>query len=285
MKRFVGPLLSLPATVWVIVLLFIPVGFIGAYSVNLMSLFPEEQGGLSTEKWREFVTGESPYLRLFGDSFMLATTVALVCVVLAFPLAYFLAKLAMKRRYLLLLLLTAPALVSYLLRVIAWKVILGDEGVINSFAFWTGLRAEGDPIPQLLYSRFAVMIILIYGWLPFAALPMYAVISNLDPAPVEAAVDLGSSRWGAFWRVTAPLSLPGVIAAFVAVFTPTLGEFIAPQLVGGTSTYLYGNAVSSLFGQDFDWRTGSVLALFLFLFALVALAILARVRLVKDLAT
>jgi spermidine/putrescine transport system permease protein len=162
------------------------------------------------------------------------------------------------------LLLIAPFLTSYLLRVLAWKVILGDHGVINSFLFWTGARSPDHPISQLLYSRFAVMLVLGYIWLPFVALPIFVSLESLDRRLLEAASDLGASRLQAFRKITLPLSLPGVFAAFLFVFIPTLGEFITPSLVGGTSGYMYGNQIVDLFGTGFpDWQTGSVLALFL----------------------
>ncbi len=149
----------------------------------------------------------------------------------------------------LLLVLIAPFLTSYLLRVLAWTVILGDRGVVNSFLFWTGLRSPDHPISQLLYSRFAVMLVLGYIWLPFVALPIFVSLESLDRRLLEAASDLGASRLQAFWRVTLPLSAPGVAAAFLFVFIPTLGEFITPSLVGGATGYMYGNQIVDLFGN------------------------------------
>ena len=194
----------------------------------------------------------------------MALVVSVLVVLVAYPLAYFLALSGTKRKYVLLLLLIAPFLTSYLLRVLAWKVILGDQGVVNSFLFWTGLRAPDHPLSQLLYSRFAVVLVLGYVWLPFVALPIFVTLENLDPRLLEAASDLYANRLEAFRRVTLPLSLPGVAAAFLFVFIPTVGEFITPSLVGGTSGYMYGNQIVDLFETGFpDWQTGSVLAIFL----------------------
>jgi len=156
-------------------------------------------------------------------------------------------------------------------------VILGDQGVINTFLFWTGLRADGHPISALLYSRFAVMLVLGYVWLPFAALPIFVTLENLDARLLEAASDLYASRLQAFRRVTLPLSMPGVVAAFLFVFIPTVGEFITPSLVGGTGGYMYGNQIVDLFGTGFpDWETGSVLALFLLVVVAVLTGVFAR---------
>src|SRR5690348_15621205 len=190
--------------------------------------------------------------------------VSAVVVALAYPVAYYLALSGTKRKYVLLLVLIAPFLTSYLLRVLAWKVILGNQGVLNSFMYWTGLRSQDHPISQLLYSRFAVMLVLAYVWVPFVALPIFVSLESIDRRLLEAASDLFASRRQAFLRVTLPLSLPGVVAAFLFVFIPTLGEFITPSLVGGTSGYMYGNQIVDLFGTGFpDWETGSVLAIFL----------------------
>jgi spermidine/putrescine transport system permease protein len=209
--------------------------------------------------------------------------VSSVVVGLAYPVAYFLALSGTKRKYVLLLVLIAPFLTSYLLRVLAWKVILGSQGVVNSFLSWTGIRSPDHPISQLLYSRFAVMIVLAYVWLPFVALPIFVSLEGLDRRLLEAASDLGASRLQAFRRVTLPLSLPGVAAAFLFVFIPTVGEFVTPSLVGGTSGYMYGNQVVDLFGTGFpDWRTGAVLALFLLAVVGALAAVFARFLQVRQ---
>ncbi len=185
--------------------------------------------------------------------------VSAIIVALAYPLAYYLALSRTKRKYVLLLLLIAPFLTSFLLRVLAWKVLLGDEGPINSALGWMGV----GPF-SLIYTRFAVLLVLGYIWLPFVALPIFVSLESLDRRLLEAASDLGASRLQAFFRITLPLSVPGILAAFLFVFIPTLGEFITPSLVGGPNGYMYGNQIVDLFGTGFpDWRTGAVLALFL----------------------
>jgi spermidine/putrescine transport system permease protein len=271
-------LLGLPL-LWLGVFFVAPVAIVALYSLNVLSLFPEAHG-FTFDAWREF-THDHVYLRLFWKSVQMSLVVSIVIVVLAYPLAYYLALSGTKRKYVLLLLLIAPFLTSYLLRVLAWKVILGDHGVVNSFLFWAHLRSAEHPLSQLLYSRFAVMIVLAYIWLPFVALPIFVSLENLDRHLLEAAADLGASRLRAFWLVTLPLSLPGVIAAFFFVFIPTIGEFVTPSLVGGASGYMYGNQIVDLFGTGFpDWETGSVLALFLI--GVVALLTLAFSRFLQP---
>ena len=239
-----------------------PIGIVGAYSLDVFSIYPGKHP-VTWSGWDDFFHS-AIYLKLFWKSVRLSLLVSVIVVVLAYPVAYFLALSGTKRKYVLLLILIAPFLTSYLLRVLAWKVILGSNGVLNSFLFWTGIRSPDHPISQLLYSKFAVVLVLIYVWLPFVALPIFVSLESLDRRLLEAATDLGATRWQAFLRVTLPLSTPGVIAAFLFVFIPTVGEFVTPSLVGGTSGYMYGNQISDLFSTGFpDWRTGSVLALFL----------------------
>src|ERR671927_526843 len=254
-------LLGLPLA-WLALFFLVPIAIVAAYSFDVYSLDPGPHG-FTLQAWHDFLHG-SVYLGLFWKSVKMSLIVSTIIVLLAYPLAYYLALSGTKRKYVLLLLLIAPFLTSYLLRVLAWKVILGNQGVVNSFLFWTGLRSPDHPLSQLLYSRFAVMLVLGYVWLPFVALPIFVSLESLDRRLLEAATDLGASRLQAFRRITLPLSAPGVVAAFLFVFIPTLGEFVTPSLVGGASGYMYGNQIVDLFGTGFpDWETGSVLALFL----------------------
>jgi spermidine/putrescine transport system permease protein len=260
---------------WLVVFFLVPIAIVAAYSFDVYSLDPGPHS-FTLDAWRAFVHS-SVYLALFWKSVKMSLTVSAIIVLLAYPLAYYLALSGTKRKYILLLLLIAPFLTSYLLRVLAWKVILGNEGVINSFLVWTGLRSPDHPISQLLYSRFAVMLVLGYVWLPFVALPIFVSLESLDRRLLEAASDLGASRLQAFRKVTLPLSLPGVAAAFLFVFIPTLGEFVTPSLVGGASGYMYGNQIVDLFGTGFpDWETGSVLSIFLLLVVATLTVVFAR---------
>jgi spermidine/putrescine transport system permease protein len=269
-------LLGLPIG-WLAVFFVAPIAIVAAYSVDVLTLFPGSHG-FTLSAWHAFLHS-SVYLRLFWSSVKLSLTVSAVVVALAYPLAYYLALSGTKRKYVLLLLLIAPFLTSYLLRVLAWKVLLGDEGPINTFLSWVGLH----PL-SLIYTRFAVVLVLGYIWLPFVALPIFVSLESLDRRLLEAASDLGASRLQAFRRVTLPLSLPGVFAAFLFVFIPTLGEFVTPSLVGGASAssgYMYGNQIQDLFVRGFpDWETGSVLAIFLL--AVVTLLTVAFARFLQP---
>ncbi len=255
-------LLGLPVA-WLALFFVVPIGIVAAYSIDALylPLFPGEHP-ITFQAWHDFLHS-STYLGLFWKSVKMSLIVSAVVVLAAYPLAYYLALSGTKRKYVLLLVLIAPFLTSYLLRVLAWKVLLGDEGPLNSFLFWTGLRSPDNPV-TLIDTRFAVMLVLGYIWLPFVALPIFVSLEGLDRRLLEAASDLGASRLQAFRRITLPLSAPGVFAAFLFVFIPTLGEFVTPSLVGGTNGYMYGNQIVELFQTGFpDWQTGSVLALFL----------------------
>jgi spermidine/putrescine transport system permease protein len=264
-----GPLL------WIVVFFVIPVIFVAAYSVGAVQIFPSDSG-LSLHDWQRFLQGQSIYLSLFWKSIRISLIVSVIVVVLSYPVGYFLALFVKKRKYVLLLLIISPFLTSYLLRVLAWKVILGEHGVVNSFLVWAGARPPDDAIPWLLYSQFTVVLVLVYVWVPFVALPIFVSLENLDRSLLEAAGDLGASRWRTFVRVTLPLSVPGIMAAFVFVFVPTIGEFVTPLLVGGTKGYLYGNAINDLFTKGLDWQSGSVLAFFLLFVVAVLMAIFGR---------
>jgi spermidine/putrescine transport system permease protein len=281
-RRETAALLA-PPLLWLTLFFLVPVGFVAAYSVGAIRIFPTDLG-VSFDDWRRFLGGDSVYLALFWKSVRVSLTVSLVVVVLAYPVGYFLALCAGKRKYVLLLLIIAPFLTSYLLRILAWKVILGDHGAVNSLLYSIHVRQPGHPVPWLLYSQFTVVLVLIYVWVPFVALPIFVSLNNLDRSILEAAGDLGAGRWRTFMRVTLPLSAQGVAAAFVFVFVPTIGEFVTPQLVGGTGGYLYGNAINDLFTHGLDWQSGSVLAFFLLVVVGVLMAVFGRYVRVRNVA-
>src|ERR671935_75187 len=220
---------------WLGMFFVLPIAIVAAYSFDVYSLLPVKHG-FTLEAWHAFIHS-SVYLALFWKSVKMSLIVSAAVVVLAYPVAYYLALSGTKRKYVLLLLLIAPFLTSYLLRVLAWKVILGNQGVVNTFLFWTGLRSPDHPLSQLLYSRFAVMLVLGYVWLPFVALPIFVSLESLDRRLLEAATDLGASRLEAFVRVTLPLSAPGVFAAFL------LSPLVIPYLVFGISLLLLFQAI------------------------------------------
>ncbi len=215
------------------------------------------------------ITSDNPSITLFFRSISTSLTVSIVAVLMAFPVAYYLAFCRGKSKYTWLVIVIAPFLTSYLLRVLAFKVILTDDGLVNTFLFDTGLRTQGHQVSWLLYTQFTVLLVLLYAWVPFVALPIFVALENMDRRLLEAATDLGASRMRAFAKITLPIAAPGVVAAFLFVFIPTIGEFVTPQLVGGSKGYLFGSAIADDFGQNSDWQSGAVLALFLMLVVLL----------------
>jgi spermidine/putrescine transport system permease protein len=281
-------LLSLPVF-WLLLFFLVPVILVAMYSVGLLTFFPTYDKYLSLEAWRRFL-GSSTYLGtpwsrgLFWKSMKMSLGVSITCVLLSYPVAYMLALVAGRRKYTLLLVIIVPFLTSYLLRVLAWRVILNPQGVIQ-----TGLRAAGllnteQTIPWMFNSIFAVYLVLAYVWVPFVALPIFVSLESLDLHMLEASSDLGASRWTTFRRVTLPMSLPGVIAAFVFVFIPTIGEYVTPQLVGGKSGQMFGNVIQSDFAQSFDWQLGSAMSMFLIFAVAIMLAIFGRYLNVRTVA-
>jgi len=272
-KRWLRPgkgALVLPPLVFVGVLLLLPVAFITLYSLGLRTNIPGAPTALSLTDWKDFlVGGGSAFRGRFVYSMEVALFVSALTTIAAYPLAYFLSFVARRRRYALLLVLLAPFFTSYLLRVIAWQIILNNNGVINSLLWTLHLRPHGNAISWLIYSNFSIALVLFYTWIPFVSLPIFVVLENMDHRLQEAAADLGASRITTFWRVTFPLSLPGVIAGFVFVLIPTTGEFITPLLVGGPNNQLFGNSIQAFFGTTPDWNYGSVLAIALIVVVIV----------------
>jgi spermidine/putrescine transport system permease protein len=267
----------LPPLVFVGVLLLLPVAFIALYSVGLRTNIPGMPTAFSMSNWSDFLTGGGGAFRSrFIYSMEIALLVSVLATIAAYPLAYFLAFVARRRRYALLLVLLAPFFTSYLLRVIAWQIILNNDGVVNSLLWTLHLRPHGSAISWLIYSNFSVALVLFYTWIPFVSLPIFVVLENMDRRLQEAAEDLGASKATTFWRVTLPLSLPGVVAGFVFVLIPTTGEFITPLLVGGPNNQLFGNSIQAFFGDTPNWNYGSVLAIGLIAVVIVLTLVFGR---------
>jgi spermidine/putrescine transport system permease protein len=270
-------LVAVSPSVYVMLVLMVPIVLIGLYSFGLMTNVVGTHTAFSTADWKDFLTaGGNPFRSRFFTSMAVTLVVSCVATIGAYPLAYFLAFVAGRHRYTVLLAILAPFFTSYLLRVIAWQVILNNNGVVNSALWQLGLRAHGHAITWLIYSKFSVALVLFYAWVPFVALPIFVVLDNLDHSVLDAAYDLGAGRLQTFLRVTLPLSLPGVAAGFVFVLIPTTGEFIAPLLVGGPSSQLFGNSIQAFFSDTPDWNYGAVLAITLVAVVLVLLAVFGR---------
>ena len=273
-RRGAAWLLVVPPLAWLVLFFLVPLALIAAYSLRAGTgvIAPDEPWVFSLEQFSE-VLGTPAFVRLLGMSVLVAVAVAALATLAAYPIAYFLTFRAGTRAPLYLTLLLIPFAVSYLLRVMAWKLMLGPQGGINSLLSWVGLTDE--PLGLLLYSRPAVIITLVYIWIPFATLPIYAAMQRIQRGQLEAAADLGAGPWARFVRVTVPLSLPGALAAFFMVFIPTVGEYVTPALVGGTDGIMYGNIIQGFFTRSANWAVGSAMAMIMLTLTslLVALAV------------
>ena len=190
-----------------------------------------------------FLLGDVIYAEIFARSFAVAALTTLICIVLAYPLAWLIARSPRQRRDFLVLLVILPFASNFLVRIYAWIMLLGPAG--------------------LLYTPFAVVAGLVYVHLPFMVLPLYTNLEKHDPALLEAAQDLGANAWTRFWRVTFPLSLPGIFSGSALVFIPVLGMFAVPELLGGTGDILIGNLIKEQFLDNRDWPLGSALSILL----------------------
>lgn len=267
--------LSVPATAALVAFLVVPLALMVSISVR-----PELTSDIfgpfePTLQHYEQVAAVGGYWQVLQTSALMAFAVAVVATTLAYPIAYFLAFRAGPRAGLYLILLLVPFWTSYLLRVMAWKLMLGSNGVINEVL--TGVGLIDEPLRALLYSRTTVVITLVYVWIPFATLPILAVLGRIDVKLHDAAADLYASPLQQFRRVTLPLSLPGLAAAFLMVFIPTVGEYVTPLLVGGTAGIMYGNVIQDFFTKSANWPLGSALSVIMLVVTIVLVAIGVRI--------
>ncbi len=259
-----GYALLSPTMVWMLVALAIPL-------VILVTLSFWTQASNSLDFDRSFslknyiVFFEKPiYLKLLLKSVKISGAVTLATVLLAYPAAYFIAFKVKTNKLVWLILITVPFWTSYLLRVFAWKVVLGFNGVINSGLMTLGIIEA--PLEFILYNPTAVVITLAHAWAAFAILPIYVSLEKIDRSLLEAAADLGEGPAMSFLRVTLPLSMPGVIVSSLLVFIPTTGDYVTPNLVGGPTGIMIGNIVVSLFGNANNWPLGATTAVMSMLF-------------------
>ncbi|HZQ09863.1 MAG TPA: ABC transporter permease, partial [Anaerolineae bacterium] len=259
-------LLLVPAGIWYLVFFLIP------------SLFPlifsfaqsDPTGGIflrdfSVDNYARFLDcnfaawgqlGECIYLKVFWQTIVFALLGTLGCLVLAYPLAYFLATRVGKWRTTLLVLIIIPFWTSFLIRTYAWVVLLADQGLINSFLVDLGILADDARIP-MLYNPFAVYLGIIYNYLPLMIFPLYVSLERLDKTLLEASKDLGANRLATFRNITLPLTAPGLFTGILLTFIPLTGEYIIPAILGGSKTLLMGNLVANQFLQARDWAFGS----------------------------
>ena len=257
-----GYALLSPTMAWMLVALAIPLAILVTLSF-WTQVYLDFDRSFSLNNYIVFF--EKPiYLKLLLKSVKISGAVTLATVLLAYPTAYFIAFKVKTNKLVWLILITVPFWTSYLLRVFAWKVVLGFNGVINSGLMTLGIIEA--PLDFILYNPTAVVITLAHAWAAFAILPIYVSLEKIDRSLLEAAADLGEGPVMSFLRVTLPLSMPGVIVSSLLVFIPTTGDYVTPNLVGGPTGIMIGNIVVSLFGNANNWPLGAATAVMSMLF-------------------
>ena len=259
-----------PAALITIVLFFVPLLIALAYSFLTRGPYGGVFPPWTIENYRRAL--DPLYLAILWRSIWLASISTLLCLLLGFPLALYIAR-AKRHKILLLNLVMLPFWTSFLIRIYSWMFLLRDTGLINTLL--EGLHVIRGPLP-LLFNDGAVVLGLVYGFLPFMVLPLYATLEKLDPALLDAAFDLGATPWIALWRVVVPLSRSGIVAGCILVFIPCLGAYLTPDLMGGGKTVMLGNLIQSQFTTARDWPFGAAISLLLMLMVLVVARLLGK---------
>jgi len=249
--------ITVPPLLWVGVFLLVPYALLFCYSFWSVSDAQVIVHSWSLNNYLDLLR-VNVYLQTLFRSMWIAARVTFFSLLLGYPLAYYVSFLAGKQKDILYQLVIIPLWVSYLVRAYAWKTILGSDGVLNTLLQYVHLTQH--PLDFLLYSPFAVVLTLTHIYTPFTFLPIYASLEHIPRNLVEASNDLGASPFQTFWRVILPLSIPGVLAGATFAFVLSLGDFLAPLLLGGPSGIMISNIVVSLFGAAYNWPLGAAIS-------------------------
>jgi spermidine/putrescine transport system permease protein len=257
-SRAYKALVTAPPLIWIAVFLLLPYALMFCYSFWSVSASQTMVHSWNLDNYKELLE-KDVYWQTLLRSMWIAVRVMLFSLALGYPLAYYLSFCAGGRKDLLYQLVIIPLWVSYLVRAYAWKTILGSDGVLNTLLQY--LHLTRHPLDFLLYSPFAVVLTLTHIYTPFTILPIYAALEHIPRNLVEASHDLGATPFETFWRVIFPLSIPGVVAGATFAFVLSLGDFLAPLLLGGPSGIMISNIVVSLFGAAYNWPLGAAISL------------------------
>lgn len=258
--------LVFPAGLWYFVLLVAPLAIVTVFSFGVRAKNGGYDPAFTLDNYVRLLT-QPQRLEPFLTSLWMAIAGTVGCLLVGLPLAYFIATRARKRKGLLILMLVVPFWTSFLIRTYSWLIILGKEnlgGVIGAII--------GNPDFRILGTPFAVLLGLVYGYLPLMVFPLYVTLERMDRTLVEASKDLGAARWATFRQVTLPIALPGLITGSLLVFIPMMGEYVIPAILGYGRTFLMGNALVDAFVQTRNWPYGSAMAVLLILVMLVTVA-------------
>ncbi|MGJ3247411.1 MAG: ABC transporter permease [Elainellaceae cyanobacterium] len=262
----------IPPLMWMTLLYFVPIALLISYSFWRLEAFDIVKD-FSLENFKTILTNAS-YRTVIARTVATALGVTLIDIAIAVPLGYFIARQGDRARLLLTVLVILPLWSSYLVRVFAWKIILGYNGVINGMLMALGVLQEPSSI--FLYNQFSTTLTFVHVWLPFMILPVITAFERLPDDLLEASADLNATPLTTFRRITLPLVVPGILAGSINVFSLTMGDFITPSLVGSPSGIMLGNVIASQFGVSYNWPLGSAFALVVMLIVFSGLAIALR---------
>lgn len=265
--------LSIPYAIWSLIFSIIPIIIIGVYSFCKRSPYGRMIYEFTLGNYKKFL--QPMYLNVFWRSILLALISTGICLVVAYPMAMIIAKAKASRRSLLIMLFVIPLWSNFLLRTYAWMSILRDQGIINQALMFLGII---DKPLTLLYNDSAVVVGMVYNFLPFMVLPIYSVLSKMDESLVEAAKDLGATSFDTFTKVTLPLSMPGVVSGIIMVFMPAVSTFVISDLLGGGKTVLLGNVIQSQFLMARNWQFGSAISIVMMILILIVMLISSKYK-------
>ncbi len=266
---------SYPYIVWMSIFILLP-----SFLVLLYSITSKESNGITTinftlENYKMFF--DPMYINILFDSISLAAISTIICLILGYPAAYIISTANLSKRNTLLFLCILPMWMNMLLRTYAWMTILGNNGLINNFFEMIGLQKV-----NLLYTRGATVMGMVYNFIPFMILPIYTALSKMDIGLIEAADDLGANKNTIFRKIILPLSMPGVISGIIMVFMPAVSTFIIPQLLGGNKNMMIGNLIEKLFILNGDWNFGSAISIIMMIIILISMSIMNKFDVDKE---
>jgi len=273
--RAAALLVTLPPFAWIALFLFLPYCLLFCNSFWTLNEFQQVVRHATLANYEHLFTNPL-YLTVILRSLRIAFSVVVLSLLIGYPLAFFLTFHAGANRRLLYQAVIIPLWVSYLVRAYAWKVIFGNEGVLNTLLMWS--HAASHPLGFLLYSPFAVIVTLTHIYVPFVVLPVVASLEKIPRELLESSSDLGARPWQTFLRVILPLSLPGVISGGTFALLLSFGDFLAPLLLGGPSSVMIANIVANLFGADYNWPLGAAVAVVILVIVATILSVAQRVE-------
>ena len=249
-----------PSCLWMLAFFLLPLGLMLAVSFATRGAYGGVEWVLTWDNYRELL--DPLYWRIYGRSFLLAASTTVLCALLGFPLAYLMAASPPRQQRVWLFLILIPFWTNFLVRTYAWMGLLRSDGLLSAWLMALGVTAA--PL-EILYTDAAVLIGLVYGYLPFMVLPLYVALERMDPAWLEAGYDLYAGEWAVFWRIVMPAARPGLVAGSVLVFVPALGAYLTPDLLGGSRSMMLGNLIQHEFLVIRDWPLGSAASIVLML--------------------